>query len=273
MGLNSVPLKRLELHLKARKREGYLELLECMSRGEGGYHIKCGGLYQVPWTPGLRQRLQLGLPVTPQTKVGEVSHCMSDLCGQFYKVHYKSPDSLLFTPKTVSPKMQPEVNSPSRLYLWFWENPSWRHPAAAAAANSLQCPTLCDSIDGSPPGSPVPGDSPGKNTGVDCHFLLQCMKVKSESDVAQSQPHGLQPTRFLHPQDFPVKSTGVGCHCLLRRHPRITPNYQSSFSKGMDNPSEWVITTNYWHILSWSPNNAGVRAPTSSSVKNPLISL
>ena len=31
-----------------------------------------------------------------------------------------------------------------------------------------------------------PWDSPGKNTGVGCHFLLQCMKVKSESKVAQS---------------------------------------------------------------------------------------
>ena len=31
-------------------------------------------------------------------------------------------------------------------------------------------------------------DSPGKNTGVGCHFLLQCMKVKSESEVAQSCP-------------------------------------------------------------------------------------
>ena len=30
-----------------------------------------------------------------------------------------------------------------------------------------------------------------------------------------SQPHGLQPTRLLHPWDFPGKSTGVGCHCLL----------------------------------------------------------
>ena len=50
-----------------------------------------------------------------------------------------------------------------------------------AAAKSLQlCPTLCDPIDGSPP------DSPGKNTGVGCHFLLQYMKVKSESEVAQS---------------------------------------------------------------------------------------
>ena len=32
---------------------------------------------------------------------------------------------------------------------------------------------------------PRPWNSPGKNTGVGCHFLLQCMKVKSESEVAQ----------------------------------------------------------------------------------------
>ena len=35
---------------------------------------------------------------------------------------------------------------------------------------------------------PCPWDSPGKNTGVGCHFLLQCRKVKSESEVAQSCP-------------------------------------------------------------------------------------
>ena len=35
---------------------------------------------------------------------------------------------------------------------------------------------------------PRPWDSPGKNTGVGCHFLLQCMKIKSESEVAQSCP-------------------------------------------------------------------------------------
>ena len=33
---------------------------------------------------------------------------------------------------------------------------------------------------------PCPWDSPGKNTGVGCHFLLQCMKAKSESEVTQS---------------------------------------------------------------------------------------
>ena len=35
---------------------------------------------------------------------------------------------------------------------------------------------------------PCPWDSPGKNTGVGCHFLLQCMKVKSEREVTQSCP-------------------------------------------------------------------------------------
>ena len=35
---------------------------------------------------------------------------------------------------------------------------------------------------------PRPWDFPGKNTGVGCHFLLQCMEVKSESEVAQSCP-------------------------------------------------------------------------------------
>ena len=60
--------------------------------------------------------------------------------------------------------------------------------AAAAAAKSLQSyPTLCDPIDGSPPSSPIPGILQASN-GVGCHFLLQCRKVKSESEVAQSYP-------------------------------------------------------------------------------------
>ena len=59
----------------------------------------------------------------------------------------------------------------------------WFHEHTAAAAKSLQsCPTLCDPRDGSLP------YSPGKNTGVGCHFLLQSMGVKCESEVAQSCP-------------------------------------------------------------------------------------
>ena len=41
---------------------------------------------------------------------------------------------------------------------------------------------------------PHPWDSPGKNTGVGCHFLLQCVKVKSESEVTQSCPTLSDPT-------------------------------------------------------------------------------
>ena len=105
---------------------------------------------------------------------------------------------------------------------------------AAAAAKSLQsCQTVCDPTDGSPPGSLSPWDSPGKNTGVGCHFLLQCMKVKSESEIAQScptlRPHGLQPTRLLRPWDFPGKSTGVGCHCLLQHGEAKSTNYSLLF--------------------------------------------
>ena len=74
---------------------------------------------------------------------------------------------------TASPAMSPAL--PGRFFT------------TAAAAKSLQlCPTLCDPRDGSPPGAPFPGGVPGKNTGVGCHFLLQCMKVKCESEVAQS---------------------------------------------------------------------------------------
>ena len=49
-----------------------------------------------------------------------------------------------------------------------------------AAAKLLQsCPTLCNPIDGSPPEAPRPWDSPGKNTGVGCHFLLHMQRYKT----------------------------------------------------------------------------------------------
>ena len=72
---------------------------------------------------------------------------------------------------------------------------------------------------------PRPWDSPGKNTGVGCHFLLQCMKVKSESEVAQlcltlsdpidcslpgSSIHGIFQARVLEWRAI------VGCYFLLQ---------------------------------------------------------
>ena len=62
-------------------------------------------------------------------------------------------------------------------------------PAAATAAKSLQSyPNSVRPHRWQPTRLPHPWDSPGKNTGVGCHFLLQCMKVKRESEVAQLCP-------------------------------------------------------------------------------------
>ena len=72
----------------------------------------------------------------------------------------------------------------------------------AAAAKSLQsCPTLCGPIR-QPTRLSRPWDSPGKNTGGGCHFLLQCMKVKRESEVAQSCLTLSKPMDFCLPGSF-----------------------------------------------------------------------
>ena len=93
--------------------------------------------------------------------------------------------------------------------------------SAAAAAKSLQpCPTLCDPIDGSPAGFPVPGILQVRTLEwvaiSSSNAWKWKVKVQSLSRVRLLVTHGLQPTRLLHPWDFPGKSTGVGCHCLLR---------------------------------------------------------
>ena len=90
---------------------------------------------------------------------------------------------------------------------------------AAAAAKSLQsCPTLCDPIDSSPPGSPSLGLSRQEHwSGLPFPSPMhESEKWKWSRSVVSdsSRPHGLQPTKLFCPWDFPGKSTGVGCHCL-----------------------------------------------------------
>ena len=70
---------------------------------------------------------------------------------------------------------------------------------------------------------PRPWDSPGKNTGVGHHFLLQCTKVKSESEVAQScltlsDPMDCSlPGRILRPWDFPGSTGKWGATAFSER--------------------------------------------------------
>ena len=88
----------------------------------------------------------------------------------------------------------------------------------SAAKLLLSCPTLCDSIDGSPPGSPVPGILQARTLEWVAISFSNArkwkVKVKSLSRV------GLLATpwtaAYQAPWDFPGKSTGVGCHCLLQ---------------------------------------------------------
>ena len=115
-----------------------------------------------------------------------------------------------------------------RLEPWFFSFKKLNHfqicekwklisyPAAAAAAKSLQsCLTLCDSIDGSPPGSAVPGILQARILEWVAISFSNAWKWSRSVVSDSSRPHGLQSTRLLCPWDFPGKSTGVGCHCLL----------------------------------------------------------
>ena len=69
---------------------------------------------------------------------------------------------------------------------------------------------------------PRPWDSPGKNTEVGCHFLLQCMKVKSEREVTQSCPTLSDPMDCSPPGSFLHgifrQEYWSGVHCLLQIH-------------------------------------------------------
>ena len=93
-------------------------------------------------------------------------------------------------------------------------------PAAAAAAKSLQsCLTLCDPIDGSPPGSPVPGILQARILEwVPISFSNAWkwkVKGKSLSRVRLLATPGTAAFQAPPSMGFPGKSTGVGCHCLL----------------------------------------------------------
>ena len=81
-------------------------------------------------------------------------------------------------------------------------------------AKSLQsCPILCNPIDGSPPGSPIPGILQEITLEWVAISLYNAGKWKwSRSVVSDSSgPHGLQPTRLLHPWDFPGKGLQNRC--------------------------------------------------------------
>ena len=121
------------------------------------------------------------------------------------------------------------------------------HLLTAAAAKSLQwCPTLCDPIDGSPPGSPVPGIlQPRTLEWVAISFSNAWkwnVKVKLLSCVWLFATPWTVAYQAPHPWDFPGKSSGVGCH--LRNKWQGSPALTFSF---LTNPTSlhytWLLYT------------------------------
>ena len=130
----------------------------------------------------------------------------------------------------------------------------------------VSCVRLCDPIDGSPWGS-HPWDSPGKNTGVGCHFLLQCMKVKSESEVAQSfltlrdpmgcslpgsSVHGIFQARVLEwvAIAFSGDTTGILSSPLALFVVMLLKAHLTSHSRMSGSRWVWLITPS-WLSGSW----------------------
>ena len=126
--------------------------------------------------------------------------------------------------------------------------------SAAAAASLQSCPTLCDPIDGSPPGSLSLGFSRQEHwSGLPFPSPMhESEKWKGSCSVVSDslRPHGLQPTRLLRPWDFPGKSTGVGCHCLLLQRPYKLLKSQLKVNSNNNNYLllEWSLDCIYWKV-------------------------
>ena len=90
---------------------------------------------------------------------------------------------------------------------------------------------------------PRPWDSPGKNTGVGCHFLLQCRKVKSESEVAQSCP--------THSDPMDRSPPGSSAHGILQA--KILEWVAIAFSDTMTKNAQvvYILALKYSHSLTW----------------------
>ena len=106
----------------------------------------------------------------------------------------------------------------------------------------FSCVQLCVTPETAAHQAPRPWVSPGKNTGVGCHCLLQCMKVKSESEVAQSCPTPSDPMDC----SLPRSSIHVICQARVLEWAAI------AFSRHY---ARWDKSDREYHLHVQSPVN------------------
>ena len=121
-----------------------------------------------------------------------------------------SGDNLIFQHRLHVPLMSP---IPRMLRFFLSTVRIWVLNCAMLYLVTQSCPTLCDPVDCSLPGSSVHGDSPGKNTGVGCHALLQGIFPTQGSNPGL--PHCRWILLLSEPPGKP-KNTGVGSLSLLQ---------------------------------------------------------
>ena len=130
-----------------------------------------------------------------------------------------------------------------------------RHCCCCLVASVVSDPTLCDPIEGRPPGSLSLGFSRQEHwSGLPFPSPMhESEKWKWSRSVVSdpSQRHGLQSTRLLCPWDSPGESTGVECYRLLRKGPLQTTNSTLFFVWGSRSPyrSDSFKTTPWWQVL------------------------
>ena len=169
------------------------------------------------------------------------------------------PGNLLNSGVESMPLMPPELAG-----VFFTTNTTWEGQLhGTAAAKSLQsCPTLCDPIDSSPPGSPVPGILQARTPEWAAISFSNAwkwkVKGKSLSRVWLFTTPRTAAYQAPRSMDFPGKNTGVGCHCLLRLHGTTKAKSHQIFdlSLWLLNSSKTVTNKSY-ASLERNPNIYG----------------
>ena len=197
----------------------FINLVQSLSRVQ---------LFATPWTAA--HQASLSFTISPSLfKLMSIKSVIPSnhliLCRPLLLPHSIFPSIRVFSSESALPIRWPEYREASASVL-------------PVNAKSLQsCPTLCDPIDGSPPGSPVPGILRARTLEWPAIFLLQCMKVKSESEVAQSCPtlsdpmdcsltgssvHGIFQARVLEWGAIVYTGSNAGYHLLCTVFQSVT---------------------------------------------------